>query len=48
MWLKKNKNLFPQFQYWSIALKMEMDYLLFLRTIRSSDFCLYLHAQEKI
>ena len=27
-----------QFQFWSIALKMEMDYFLFLRSIRSSNF----------
>ena len=31
----------PQFQFWSIALKMEMDYSLFLRSIRSSNFKLY-------
>ena len=48
MWRKRNEDLFPQFQYWSIALKMEMDYLLFLRAIRSCDFSLYLHALEKI
>ena len=28
----------PQFQFWSIALKMKMDYFLFLRSIRSSNF----------
>ena len=31
----------PQFQFWSIALKMEMDYFLFLQSIRSSSFKLY-------
>ena len=30
-----------QFHFWSIALKMEMDYSLFLRSIRSSNFKLY-------
>ena len=44
MWRKKNEDLFPQFQYWSIA----QDYLLFFRASRSRDFSLYLHAQEKI
>ena len=32
----------PQFLFWSIALKMEMDYLMFLRSIRSSNFRLYI------
>ena len=31
----------PQFQFWSFALKMEMDYFLFLRSRRSSNFKLY-------
>ena len=31
----------PQFQSWSIALKLEMDYLLFLRWIRNSNFAFY-------
>ena len=39
IWQKKNEDLFPQFQHWSIALNMEMDYLL------SS---LHVHALEKI
>ena len=34
----------PQFKFWSIALKMEMDYLMFLRSIRSSDFWLYVSS----
>ena len=31
----------PQFRFWSVALKMEMDYFLFLRSISSSNFKLY-------
>ena len=34
----------PQFLFWSIALKMEMDYLMFLRSIRSSNFRLYISS----
>ena len=37
----------PQFQFWSIALKMEMDYFLFLRSIRSSNFKLYVASIGK-
>ena len=37
----------PQFQFWSIALKMEMDYFLFLRSIRSSNFKLYVASIRK-
>ena len=37
----------PQFQIWSAALKMEMDSLLFLRSIRSSNFKLYVESIGK-
>ena len=37
----------PQFQFWSVALKMEMDYLLFLQSIRSSNFKLYVESIGK-
>ena len=37
----------PQFQFWSIALKIEMDYLMFLRSIRSSNFNLYISSIGK-
>ena len=36
-----------QFQFWSVALKMELDYLLFLRSIRSGDFNLYKYTISK-
>ena len=38
----------PQFQFWHIALSMEMDYLLFLRSIRSRNFDLYVHSLDKL
>ena len=36
-----------QFQFWSIALKMEMDYFLFLWSIRPSNFKLYVTSVGK-
>ena len=41
VWRGKMENLFPQFQYWSICLKMEMSLFLFVRSIRSRNFLLY-------
>ena len=38
----------PQFQFWHIALSMEMDYLLFLGSIRSRNFDLYVHSLDKL
>ena len=40
-WRGKMECLFPQFQYWSICLKMQMSLLLFVRSIRSRNFVLY-------
>ena len=37
----------PQFRFWSIVLKIEMDYLMFLRSIRSSNFGLYVASIGK-
>ena len=37
----------PHFQFWSIVLKFQMAYLLFLRSIRS-NFLLYSIAMQKI
>ena len=36
--------LYPHFQFWSIRLKIQMDYLLFLRSIRPRKFSLYVHS----
>ena len=40
-WRVKMEEKSSQFQFWSITLKMELDYLLFLRSIRSGNFELY-------
>ena len=37
----------PQLQFWTIALKMESDYLLFLRSIRFSNFKLCISSIRK-
>lgn len=38
----------PQFQYWSIALKLEMAFFLFARSIRSRNFILYKYAIDQL
>ena len=43
-WRKQMEEKYPQFQYWSIGLKMEMSLFLFTRSIRSRNFKLYMHA----
>ena len=47
-WCDKMKERSPQFQFWHIALSMEMDYLLFLGSIRSRNFDLYVHSLDKL
>ena len=38
----------PQFQFWSIALKMEMALFLFVRSIRARNFVLYKYAIDQL
>ena len=47
VWRAEMEKENPQFKFWSIALKMEMDYLSFLRSIRSADFKLYVASLRK-
>ena len=47
-WRSEMEVKIPQFQFWSIALKMQLDYLLFLRAIRSGDFRLYKFSISKL
>ena len=46
-WRSDMENVNPQFSFRSIALKMEMNYLMFLRSIRSSNFGLYVSSIGK-
>ena len=46
-WREQMELLYPQFQFWSITLKMQMDYLLFLRSIQSRKFSLSVHSLGK-
>ena len=46
-WCDKMKKRNPQFQFWHIVLSMEMDYLLLLRSVKSSTFDLYVHFLDK-
>ena len=47
-WREQMELLYPEFQFCSIALKMQMDYLLFLRSIQSRKFSLYAHSLGKL
>ena len=47
-WKSNMEERSPQFQFWSLTLKIELDYLLFLRSIRSRNFELYVLSIAKI
>ena len=47
-WRKEMGSRSPQFKFWSITLKMELDYLLFLRAVCKGDFLLYIASIEKL
>ena len=47
-WCAEMDEKSPQFQFWSITLSMQKDYLLFLRSIRSRNFDLFVYSLEKI
>ena len=47
-WREQMELLYPQFQFWSITLEMQMGYLLFLRSIRYLKFSLYVHSLDKL
>ena len=47
-WCDKMKERSPQFQFWHTALLMEMDYLIFLRSIRSRNFDPYVRSLDKL
>ena len=42
-WRKEIESCSPQFKFWSIALRMELHYLLFLQAVRKGDFYSKLH-----
>ena len=47
-WCKEMESRSPQFKFWLIVLRMELDYLLFLRAVREGDFLLYTASTEKL
>ena len=47
-WKKIMESAYPQFQFWSTVLNMQLDYLIFLRSIRNGDFNLYTVSLEQI
>ena len=46
-WREQMELLYPQFQFWSITLKMQIDYLLFLRSVQSRKFSLCVYSLGK-
>ena len=38
----------PQFKFWHITLQLELLYLLFVRSLRESNFVLYIHILHKL
>ena len=47
-WRAQMESSSPLFQYWSIVLRMEQVYLLFMRSIRTASFDLYVYSLEKL
>ena len=47
-WLSHNAETSPQFQFWSMVLQLEVDVMIFVRSIREADFLLYRDALDKI
>ena len=47
-WCEESMSSSPHFQFWHIALQMELLYLVFVRSFRESDFELYLDAIQKL
>ena len=47
-WRKDMELRSTQFKYWSIALKMEMIFFMFVRSIRSRNFVLFKYAIDQL
>ena len=47
-WCKEMEYRSQPFKFWLIALRMKLDYLLFLRTVREGDFLLYTASIKKL
>ena len=47
-WCEERMSSSPHFQFWHIALQLELLYLVFVRSFRESDFELYLDAIQKL
>ena len=47
-WCSYNSDRHPQFKYWSMTLKLELLLLTFVRSIRQSDFDLYVESLAEL
>lgn len=47
-WCKKQEDSHPQFKYWSIVLELELHILMYVRSLRESNFKLYIDALTEL
>ena len=47
-WCTKQVAMHPMFQYWSMVLSMQMTVLLFVRSFRQANFCLYVDSLQQL
>ena len=47
-WCEDRSTHSPQFKFWHITLQLELLYLLFVRSLRESNFVLYIHILHKL
>ncbi len=47
-WCKRRGDASPQFKFWSIILQLELEVLIYVRSIREANFLLYVDSLTKI
>ena len=47
-WCAEQADASPQFQFWFIILQLELAFLIYLRSVRESNFLLYIDALSRI
>ena len=47
-WCAQKTTTCPQFQFWSIILQLQLEFLIFMRSIREGNFLLYTDALTKL
>ena len=47
-WSKQRYDKYPQFKFWAMTLELELTILLFIRSIRTSNFALYISVLQNL